>query len=260
MEILVQNHKVYCERRGEGPPALFVHGVPDTADVWSAVIDGVQDRYTCYAADFMGIHRSAENPRFDYSFDGYADWIEALVQALGIDQPVTLVVHDWGLMGLAWAAKYPQRIARVVITNTAFTHLYRWHFWARVWRTPLLGELSMLAMNRWIFAREMRRGSRKLSREQVDHAFGGAFARLSSRRVVLRLYRSADPAKLIGWETRLQAVAQRVPVQVRWGEHDPYLPRWVSACFYTEDVEIIPGCGHWVPLEAPERVIATLRA
>lgn len=259
METQVQDHKVFYHRAGNGPPALFVHGVPDTADIWQPVIAGVQDRYTCYAPDFMGIHRSQENPRFDYSFDGYADWLEAFVQSVGITGPVALVVHDWGLMGLCWACKYPQRIARVVIANTVFNHLYQWHFWARVWRIPLLGELSMLLMNRWIFAREMRRGSIKLTREQIDHEFKGAFSKFSSRRVVLRLYRSADPAKLIGWETQLESLAQRVPVAVRWGEHDPYLPRWVSTCFYTKDVEVIPNCGHWVPAEAPQALIAALR-
>ncbi len=260
MEILVQDHKVYYQRSGKGPPALFVHGVPDTADIWQDVIAGVQDRYTCYAPDFMGIHRSQENPRFDYSFDGYADWLEAFVQSAGITEPVTLVVHDWGLMGLIWACKYPQRIARLVICNTVFSHLYKWHFWAQVWRIPLLGELSMLAMNRWIFAREMRRGSRKLTPALIDHAFNGAFAKMSSRFVVLRLYRSADPARLIGWETKLESLAQQVPVKVLWGEHDPYLPHWVSTCFYTKDVELIAGCGHWVPAEAPDRVIAALSA
>lgn len=260
MEAEVQGHKVYYHREGSGPPALFVHGVPDTADIWSQVIAGVQQRYTCYAPDFMGIHRSAENPRFDYSFDGYADWIEAFVSAAGITEPVTLVVHDWGLMGLIWACKYPQRIARVVICNTVFNHMYKWHFWARVWRIPLLGELSMLAMNRFMFARGMRQGSRRLTAEQIEHTYQGAFRKLSSRFVVLRLYRSADPERLIGWETRLQALAQRVPVQVRWGEHDPYLPQWVATTFGTRDVEIIPGCGHWVPAEAPERLIGTLLA
>jgi len=258
METLVQNHKVHFERSGQGPPALFMHGVPDTADIWKDVIAGVRDRYTCHAADFMGIHRSAENPDFNYSFDGYADWVEALVQALGIDQPLTLVVHDWGLTGLAWACKYPQRIVRIVVANTVFTHLYKWHFWARVWRIPILGELAMLSMNRFIFRREMRRGSRKLSREQIDHAYQGAFATFRSRFVVLKMYRSADPAMLIGWEARYAALAQSVPVKVLWGEHDPYLPRWVSGCFATQDVEFIAGCGHWVPAEAPERVVAAL--
>ena len=42
------------------------------------------------------------------------------------------------------------------------------------------------------------------------------------------------------------------------GIKETALPRWVSTCFYTQDVELIEGCGHWVPAEAPERVIAAL--
>ncbi|HZR36004.1 MAG TPA: alpha/beta hydrolase [Nevskia sp.] len=258
METLVQDHKVYYHRAGKGPPALFLHGVPDTADIWQEVVAGVQDRYTCYAPDFMGIHRSQENPRFDYSFEGYADWIEGFAAAAGITGPVTLVVHDWGFMGLAWACKYPQRITRVVICNTVFNHMYRWHFAARVWRTPLLGELSMLLMNRWAFARGVREGTVRLTAAQIAEQYRKAFGRLGARFVVLRLYRSADPAQLIGWEATLQELAQRVPVKVLWGEHDPYIPRWVSTCFYTQDVELIENCGHWVPAEAPQRVIAAL--
>ena len=51
---------------------------------------------------------------------------------------------------------------------------------------------------------------------------------------------------------------QKVPVKVRWGEHDPYIPRWVSGCFHSSDVQIIPGCGHWVQLEAPDAVVGAL--
>jgi len=261
VDIQVQGHSVYVSRAGEGPPALFLHGVPDTAELWDATIAGVADRYRCYAPDFQGIHRSAVNPDFDYSFDGYADWVEALVVALGIEQPLTLVVHDWGgLIGLAWATKYPQRIAAIVAMNTAFTSRYRWHAWARAWRTPLLGELSMWLMTRWMLGRELRRGSRKLTPAQIDAIWRGAPAKMSARMIILKLYRSADPAALGAWESRWQVLTQKVPVKILWGAHDPYLPRWVAGSFHTDAVEIVEDSGHWVPAEAPERLIASLRA
>jgi pimeloyl-ACP methyl ester carboxylesterase len=254
MDIQVQGYRVHVEQAGEGTPALFLHGVPDSADIWSEVVAGVQGRYRCHAPDFMGIHRSEENPRFDYSFEGYADWVEALVTALGIREPVTLVVHDWGgPIGLAWASKYPQRIARVLAVNTVFTPKYRPHFWAMVWSMPLLGEIAMLLMNRSMFRRELQRGSRKLSLARIDKAHR-AFSRRSSRFVVLRLYRSVRASSLGSAAERLAALAQRVPVKVLWGEHDPYLPRWVADTFHTRDVKLLPDVGHWVPAEAPEEV------
>jgi pimeloyl-ACP methyl ester carboxylesterase len=259
MEIQVQGHAVQVDHGGKGPPALFLHGVPDTAEIWSAVIAGVGDRYECFAPDFQGIHRSAENPAFDYSADGYADWVESLVTALGIEQPITLVVHDWGgLIGLAWACKYPQRIARVVAMNTAFSAEYRWHRMARIWRTPLLGELSMILMNKAVLAHELRRGSRRLSAAQIDAVWRGAPSRKSARGVILKLYRSADPRQLGAWAARFAALAQQLPVTVLWGVHDPYIPRRFAQSFHTGDVEFVEDSGHWLPAERPDRVIAAL--
>lgn len=260
MNVTVQGHQVHVEHRGDGPPALFLHGVPDTAELWQPVIDGVVDRYQCFAPDFQGIHRSAVNPGFDYSGDGYADWVEALVAALGITQPITLVVHDWGgLIGLAWACKYPQRVARIVAMNTVFDADYRWHAWARIWRTPLLGELSMALMNKPLMLRELRRGSRRLSAAQLDAVWRGAPARRSARAVILKLYRSADPRELGVWASRFAGLARTVPVTVLWGAHDPYIPQRFARSFHTADVEIVDDSGHWLPAERPDRVIAALR-
>jgi pimeloyl-ACP methyl ester carboxylesterase len=260
MEVQVNGYAVHVERGGHGPPALFVHGVPDSAEIWDEVIAGVADRYTCHAADFQGVYRYAVNPHFPYNQDGYADWLEALVTALGINEPITLVVHDWGgPIGLAWACKYPHRIARVLAINTVFTSRYRWHFWARVWRTPLLGELAMLLMSPVTIGQELRRGSRKLSRERIRKMAQGAPSLRSTRWTWLKLYRSLDPAKLVDADAQMRALAAKAPVQVLWGEHDPYIPRWVAGSFHTERVEFVPGCGHWVPAEAPEAVISVLR-
>src|SRR5690349_6980470 len=49
---------------------------------------------------------------------------------------------------------------------------YRWHFWARIWRTPILGEASMALMNRLTLARELNRGSgRPLGREHIERTW-----------------------------------------------------------------------------------------
>ena len=60
------------------------------------------------------------------------------------------------------AVRYPEKVRRLAIMNTMFFPDYRWHFWARVWRTPLLGELSFAVNTRWGLTQEMRRGSKRL--------------------------------------------------------------------------------------------------
>ena len=87
----------------------------------------------------------------------------------------------------------------MVAVNTLFFSDYRWHFWARVWRTPILGELSMLGMNRPMFAQELRRGSKGISDAHIDRTWALMTPRM--KKEVLRLYRATDPANFQPWES-----------------------------------------------------------
>ena len=141
----MQGQSVHCEDRGTGTAALFLHGNPDTSRIWNGVIDRLQHRYRCIAPDLPGFGRSdIDLNTFDFSLDGLARWVEELLDSKGISDPTNLVVHDFGgIFGLAWAVKHPERVRAIGITNTLFQADYRWHVWARIWRTPYLGEFSM---------------------------------------------------------------------------------------------------------------------
>ena len=70
-----------------------------------------------------------------------------MIRQLGIDR-VHLVAHDFGgPFAAAWAADHPGNVASVTFVNTGVLVGYRWHRMARIWQTPLLGELSMRALN-----------------------------------------------------------------------------------------------------------------
>ena len=106
---------------------------------------------------------------------------------------MSLVVHDWGAVGLAYAQRYPERIERLVIINAVpFLPGYRWHRIARIWRTPGLGELAMGMGTR----RTLRFASRETNatpgpmpeewmQSVLDHFDQG------TQRAILRLYRSS---------------------------------------------------------------------
>ena len=95
------------------------------------------------AMDLPGFGRSAKPADFDYSIDG--------LRAPGSTRSATharagsatgLLVHDWGSVGLAMAQREPERLERLVVINAVpFLPGYSWHRFARIWRTPLLGEL-----------------------------------------------------------------------------------------------------------------------
>lgn len=244
---------------GAGAPVLFLHGNPDTGELWDDVILLMADRHRCLAPDLPGFGRSEAPEDFDGSLVAQAAWVDELVASLGIEQPLDLVVHDFGgLFGLAWAVRHPERVRRMAILNTMFFPDYRWHFWARVWRTPILGELSFLLGSRRGLAREMRRGSKRLPVEYAHRAYDNMTP--SMTRTVLRLYRAANPEVFAVWQDGLRSLVARVPCMVLWGDRDPYLDTWFAERFGAREVHHFPEAGHWLPVEEPDAVATHLLA
>ena len=253
MGVVVQNVNVYLVDRGSGRPVLFLHGVPDTAEIWSDVITRLSTGYRCLAPDLPGFGRSITPPKFDCSLENRVNFINELIENIGINIPLNLVVHDHGgPYGLAWAVKHPAKVNRIVIMNTLFQSDYRWHIWARIWRTPLLGELSMVTMNWPLFYWELRRGSRKLTREQIRHVY--SFKSRMMKQMILRLYRATDPGVFVSWEDALLKLTASVPTLVLWGDHDPYIAKHFAERFGSQTIQHFPDCGHWLPLEAADEV------
>ncbi len=253
----LHNVRSHLIDQGSGPAILFLHGNPDTGELWRDVISILQDRHRCLAPDLPGFGRSTVTGDFDCSFESMARWVDELVEKTGVETPVDLVLHDFGgPYGLSWAMRHRGKVRRIAIINALCFAEYRWHFWARVWRTPLLGELSMLLMNRWIFNQELRRGSRRLSAEHMAETWGRIHPAM--KRMVLELYRATDPDKLAAGEDRMLELTAAKPTRVLWGLRDPYIPARYAERFGTRDVRTFDGCGHWLPAEAPAEVAADL--
>src|SRR5690349_6630806 len=102
--LTVQNVPVYLIDEGTGTPTLFLHGNPDSADMWRPVIDRLRDSFRCLAADLPGFGRSGTLPAFDGSLESMARWVDDVVTAIGIREPLNIVGHDFGgQFAPAWA-------------------------------------------------------------------------------------------------------------------------------------------------------------
>ncbi len=257
MPLTIQNVNVHLVEEGSGPPILFLHGNPDSADMWKEVIAPLSKKFRCLAPDLPGFGRSSAPVDFDYSLQNMAAFVDGLITALGIQEPLRLATHDLGTsFGLAWAIKHPNKVKRIAISNAMFFSDYRWHFWGQVWRTPLLGELSMILMNWGIFKLEMKRSSRKLTTEHMRRTY--ALMRGPMRKMIVRLYRASTPSLFAGWEEELLTLTARIPTCVLWGDRDPYIPSRFAERFGAQQVHHFPDCGHWLPAEAPKEVATHL--
>ena len=122
---------------------VFIHGNPGSIRDWESLARGVAGFARALAMDMPGFGTADKPEDFDYSVPGYARHLAKLLTERGVRR-AHLVMHDFGgPWGLAWAANNPQAVASVTCINTGVLSGYRWHYLARIWQTPVLGELFM---------------------------------------------------------------------------------------------------------------------
>jgi pimeloyl-ACP methyl ester carboxylesterase len=254
----IQRSDIYMSRRGAGPAVLFLHGAPDSAELWDGVIKRLEDRYQCFAPDLPGFGRTATPKDFVVSLDYMARFIDDLVEVYEIPLPLHLVVMDFGATyGLAWAVKHPEKVRSIVIAGGSnFSAAYQWHRDAQMLRTPLLGELGMLMMSRATLEKMMQKNAPGLSQEYVRQEYALSLRKAETRRMMLRLYRGINPQDFVGWEERLAALTAHVPTYVLWGDKDPFAAPAAAERFGQAHVEHFSQYGHWLPVEAPAIVAA----
>jgi pimeloyl-ACP methyl ester carboxylesterase len=226
----------------DGPPVLWLHGVPDSSELWTPFLE----RAGGVAPDLPGFGRSAKRGDLDYSIAGYADWLERFCELAGLER-MRLAMHDWGAVGLALAQRAPERIDRIVAIDTVpLLPGYRWHPIARVWRTPLLGEVAMGLAVGPVVRRLLPAGRAEPVLEHFDPG---------TQRAILRLYRASPPEVLADAGAALGSV--EAPALVLHGTRDRYIPArfadGLAAALGDGRAEHVDG-GHWPWLDRPELV------
>jgi 2-polyprenyl-6-methoxyphenol hydroxylase-like FAD-dependent oxidoreductase/pimeloyl-ACP methyl ester carboxylesterase len=249
-----------------GPPGadeavVFVHGNPGSSRDWEDLASRVGAFGRSVAIDMPGFGR-ADKPRdFTYTVAGYAQHLGRCLDTLGIRR-AHLVLHDFGgPWGLSFAADHPDAVGSLTLINTGVLLDYHWHYLARIWQTPVVGEVFMATTTRVGFHLLLKHGNpRGLPRAFVD----GMYANFdpATRHAVLALYRATrDPAS--DAQRLAQALQARAwPVLVVWGTRDPYIPASYAErqrqVFPSAKVVRLENSGHWPFADDPNGVAAAV--
>jgi pimeloyl-ACP methyl ester carboxylesterase len=249
-----------------GPPetgeaVVFVHGNPGSRRDWESLARGVGEFGRAVAMDMPGFGTADKPADFDYSVPGYARFLGTLLAERKV-QRAHLVMHDFGgPWGLAWAAGNPQAVASVTCINTGILSGYRWHYLARIWQTPVLGELFMASTTKSGMRLLLRHGNpRGLPTEYIDHVYE-TFDR-GTQRAVLKLYRNTRNTEDAARQLTQMLRPLDLPALVIWGAHDPYISVKFAErqrdVFRRAEIVVLSDSGHWPFVDNPEAVAQAL--
>lgn len=104
--------------QGQGPPILFVHGFPLNHTMWQAQLDAFAGSHRVIAPDLRGFGASGVS-QATLSMERFADDLDALLNALGVDEPITYCgLSMGGYVAWEFIRKYGSRLKALVLCDT----------------------------------------------------------------------------------------------------------------------------------------------
>ena len=242
----------------DGPIVLLLHGFPERAASWSAVMDQLNDAgFRTIAPDQRGYSPGARpKRRRDYRVGALVDDIVALIDEIGA--PVHVVGHDWGAM-IAWvtAGRRPDLVSSLTAFSvphpgsfmtallTSRQILHSWYF--AFFQLPVLPEKWMTRPGQraenWYERSGMNADD--LERTRTDIVDYGALP------YAVTWYRG-----LPFFNPGIGRLRITVPTSMVWSDGDTFIGRsaieraqqYVDARY---TLTVLAGVTHWIPTQAP---------
>lgn len=256
---------------GQGDPVVMVHGNPSWSFYYRNLAKTLRDNYRVIVPDHIGCGLSDKPAAEDYPYTlkQRVDDLEALLEHLDVREKITLVVHDWGgMIGMAYASRHPERIARLVILNTAAFHLPESKPlpWAlKICRETAFGSFLVRRLNMFAVAASFVGCKRNPMSAKMRAAYCAPYNSVANRVATLRFVQDIplkpeDPGyELISdVEAGLERFA-KLPMTICWGMKDfvfdhHFLKEWQRR-FPNADVQTFDDCGHYILEDAADDVI-----
>lgn len=117
---------------GHGNPIVFQHGNPTSSYLWRNIMPGVAKLGRCIALDLVGMGDSdklSPSGPDRYTLVEHQKYFDAALEALGVTNSVTLVLHDWGsAIGFDWAQRHASAVKGICYME-AIVRPMTWSEW-----------------------------------------------------------------------------------------------------------------------------------
>jgi pimeloyl-ACP methyl ester carboxylesterase len=264
--LVVDGVRLAYRDHGTGEPVVLVHGTPSHSYEWRDVVPYVEAAgFRVVVYDLLGYGLSERPVGRDTSVAAQTDLLEHLLDALGIDR-ATVVGHDiGGAIAQRLALARPERVRRLMIIDSVSYDSWPSSTWQEIIDEDLEDFMSMPqeAFNalltrqlKMTVADEARMSAGVLQAYLAPHQ--SALGRVSFFEHQVRHYDSKYTEEI---SDELPSLA--MPVRILWGARDQWQPlryaRRLSDSIPDADMVVVPGAGHFLMEDAPERVAREIR-
>ncbi|MGI9311583.1 MAG: alpha/beta fold hydrolase [bacterium] len=250
MNAVEVNHRI----DGEGPPLYMVHGIGARMTAWDGVLDGLRAHFACVRYDLRG-HGMSPAPAPPYSLAQLVADLEALRRRLGHER-IHIIGHSLGgMIAPAYARAHPDRVLSLGLLSTAAAR-------GREDRAKL----------RAVGAAMQAHGVEATVGAFVDRWFTDAFIAAEPDLIAMRIRQINDTPEAVFRsvfqlyaETEMQPWLREIacPCLVLTGALDnacnPRLNRRIAGELPHAELVILEDLKHAILLEAPQRVLASLK-
>jgi haloalkane dehalogenase len=173
----VQGKRMAYVEMGNGDPIVFQHGNPTSSYLWRNIMPHLADQGRCIAVDLIGMGDSdkLDNPGPDsYRYVEHREYLFEAWRALGINDRVTLVIHDWGAaLAFDWAQQHPDLVLGIAYME-AIVRPVTWDEWPEAARAVFQGFRSeageAMVLDKNLFVERVLPGSvlRDLTEDEMN--------------------------------------------------------------------------------------------
>lgn len=239
--------------RGSGEPLLLIHGLGGSGADWAFQVAALEKNFRVIVPDLPGSGHSPA-PRDNYTIDGFAATLWALLDHLGVESINIIGFSLGGAVALEMAALRPSRVPRLGLINSLAT--YRpdhWRKWVETYVTATLVRLFGMRRAAWLLA--ARLFPEPWQREIRRHAAASVGA------VPASSYLGAGFA-LARWAIvdRLHALTSRVLLIAAENDFTPLAEKRALAATLKADLVVVRGSRHGTPFDSVEVTNASLLA
>lgn len=267
--------RLHFLNEGAGDPIVMLHGNPTWSFYYRNLVLALLGNFRCIVPDHIGCGLSDKpaDTLYDYSLKSRIDDLEALLDSLGLRENLTLVLHDWGgMIGMGFAARHPERIKRIVASNTGAFPLpksKRLPLSLKLGRNTRLGAWLILKRNAFCRAAARWCVTRKPLPPDVRAMYLKPYDSPEHRVAVLKFVQTiplkpTDPGYDIVSDTAMSLAKFRdVPTLLLWGLRDfvfdqHFLAEW-QRHFPHAQTHTWPDCGHYLLEDAGEEAIMRVK-